>query len=268
MQRDSFLFYQKLAREEPASGVQMYPMTEYFDTKTTDQDIWYKTLMPDYRHIPSSDLLSGITFGVKYTTLAINPLVFLPWLKEKLLEKGVIFIRKELKSFEEAKILTNSKLTINASGVGAKQLANDPEVQPIRGQTMFVKIDVNELFMLEGREYTYVIPRPLSGGVIIGGVKSERLDTEVDVSLKSNILARVNRISKGAFRNVDLGDVQDIVGFRPGRKGGMRVEREGSVVHAYGMAGAGYIYSFGVAGRVEELVDGHERHVGTIKSML
>lgn len=268
MQKDSFSFYQKLAKEEPSSGVQIYPMTEYFDTKDTDQDLWYKTLMPDYRIIPSSELPTGITFGVKYTALAINPLVFLPWLKGKLLGSGVKFIRKEISSLEEARTLTNSKLLINASGVGAQLLANDPSVHPVRGQTMFVRTDVNELFMLEGTEYTYIIPRPLSGGVIVGGVKSERLDTDVDVSLKSDILARVNRISKGAFDNVDLGDVQDIIGFRPGRKGGLRVERVVSVVHAYGMEGAGYIFSFGVAERVKELIDGHEENEVEIKAKL
>ncbi|CAG8957615.1 hypothetical protein HYFRA_00010482 [Hymenoscyphus fraxineus] len=259
MQSDSFAFYEKLAKENSTCGVQMYPMTEYVDTEGFDKDPWYKSLMPDYRVVPSSELPPGIVFGVEYTSLAINPLIFLPWLESTLLGRGVKFIRKEISSPEEAKAITGSRLLINASGVGAKHLANDTSVHPIRGQTMFVKSDVEKLFMLEGTEYTYIIPRPLSGGVIIGGVKSERLDTDVDVSLKANILARVNRISKGAFKNVDLENVQDIVGFRPGRREGLRVERVGSVVHAYGAGGAGYIYSFGVAVRVWRLVEGGEK---------
>lgn len=49
------------------------------------------------------------------------------------------------------------------------------------------------------------------------------------------------------------------VGLRPGRKGGVRVEREvlGSgrrVVHAYGHAGAGYQNSVGCARKVVSLV--------------
>jgi hypothetical protein len=49
---------------------------------------------------------------------------------------------------------------------------------------------------------------------------------------------------------------EDIVGFRPAREGGLRVEREGDVVHAYGVGGLGYLYAFGVAERVKELVEG------------
>jgi glycine/D-amino acid oxidase-like deaminating enzyme len=145
---------------------------------------------------------------------------------------------------------------VNASGVGAKELAHDKDVGPVRGQTMFVKTDFSELFMREGSEYTYVIPRAGSGGVVMGGIKADKADAAVDVELKSDILRRVNHITNGAFEGLDLGTVIDIVGFRPGRKTGLRVEREGNVIHAYGTEGAGYIYSFGVAEEVRALING------------
>ena len=259
MQRNSFKFYWDLAHEDPSSGVKVYPMTEYFDDQADDSNLWYKTLMPGYRIIPSSQLPRGVTFGAEYTTIAINPLSLLPWLKEKLDAKGVQFIRAEIKSIKEAHSMTNSQVVVNASGVGAKTLACDDAVLPIRGQTMFVKSEFSQLIMREGSEYTYVIPRAGAGGVIMGGIKSDRLDTEVDVPLKSDILMRVNRITNGAFNGLDLSTVRDIVGFRPGRKTGLRVEREGDVVHAYGASGAGYIFSFGVAERVKELIEGSGR---------
>jgi hypothetical protein len=34
------------------------------------------------------------------------------------------------------------------------------------------------------------------------------------------------------------------------------VEREGDIVHAYGVEGAGYIYSFGVAEKIRTLIEG------------
>jgi D-amino-acid oxidase len=255
MQTNSFNFYWNLAHQDPSSGVKVYPMTEYFDDQANDSNIWYKTLMPGYRVIPSSQLPSGVTFGVKYTTIAMNPLLLLPWLKEKLDTRSVKFIRAEIKNIGEARNITNSQVIVNASGVGAKTLASDDAVLPIRGQTMFAKSDFSELVMREGSEYTYVIPQAGAGGVIMGGIKSDRLDTEVDVPLKSDILMRVNRITNGAFNGLDLSTVRDIVGFRPGRKTGLRVEREGDVVHAYGASGAGYIFSFGVAKRVRELIE-------------
>jgi len=253
---DSFHYYWALAHRDPKSGVQVLPLTEYFDDRSDDSQTWYKTLMPGYRVIPKSELPSGCTHGVKYTSLSMNPQILLPWLKEQLVAKGVKFVRAEVKSFDEARAITKARLIVNASGVGAKTLAGDDCVMPIRGQTMFVKTDFNELIMKDGSEYTYVIPRAGSGGVIIGGVKSDRLDTEVDEELKSDFLMRVNRLTNDTFKNVDLKSVEDIIGFRPGRKGGLRVEREGDVVHAYGASGAGYIYSFGVAERVRKLIDG------------
>jgi D-amino-acid oxidase len=231
-------------------------MTEYRDDCTDDSKLWYKTLMPDYRVLPASELPVGVTAGVKYTTLAMNPLVLLPWLKKELDAKGAKFMRAEISSFDEARKLAGAKLIVNASGVGAQKLAGDEAVRPVRGQTMFVRTDFAQLVMREGSEYTYVIPRMGSGGVIMGGIKSDRLDAEVDVDLKSDILKRVNRITKGAFKDLDVSSVTDIVGFRPGRKGGLRVEKEGDVVHAYGVEGAGYIYSFGVAERVRQLIYG------------
>ncbi|KAH8665817.1 hypothetical protein BGZ60DRAFT_56475 [Tricladium varicosporioides] len=256
MQITCFKFYQQLAKSDSPPGVKVFPMTEYFDTKYDDSEIWYKSLMPNYRTVPASELPKGITFGVKYDALGMNPEFLLPWLKKELDRRGVKFIRKEVKSVVEAREVTGGKIVVNASGVGARELAGDQDVGPVRGQTMFVKTDFNELVMLEGTEYTYVIPRAGSGGVIMGGIKSDRLDSEIDMKLKPDILRRVNRITNGAFKDVRLSEVTDIVGFRPGRKGGLRVEREGGVVHAYGVEGAGYIYSFGVAERVKELIEG------------
>jgi hypothetical protein len=255
MQENSFKFYRDLAHRDSSSGVKIYSMTEYFDDQSEDSNIWYKTLMPDYRVIPGSELPSGVSLGVNYTAIAMNPLILLSWLKKKLDENAVKFVRAEVKTLEEARRITKAKIIVNASGVGAQTLATDDAVTPVRGQTMFVKTDFNELFMREGSEYTYVIPRPGSGGVIMGGIKSDRIDTEVDVELKSDILRRVNHITNGAFGGLDLASVTDIVGFRPGRRNGLRVEREGDIVHAYGLEGAGYIYSFGVAEKVRNLIE-------------
>ncbi|KAH6678562.1 FAD dependent oxidoreductase [Halenospora varia] len=258
MQITCFKFYQQLAKSDPSSGVKVFPMTEYFDTESDDSKVWYKTLMPSYRIIPKSELPKGITFGIKYDSLGMNPEFLLPWLKKELDARGVKFIRKEVRSVEEVRGLTGARIVVNASGVGARELAGDEAVGPVRGQTMFVKTDFNELVMLEGTEYTYVIPRAGSGGVIMGGIKTDRLDAEVDTELRPDILRRVNRITGGAFEDVRISEVKDIVGFRPGRKGGLRVEREGDVVHAYGIEGAGYIYSFGVAERVKKLIQDGE----------
>ncbi len=153
--------------------------------------------------------------------------------------------------------LTGASIIVNASGLGARTLAMDENVVGYRGQTMFVKSDFDEVKLVQGSEYTYVIPRMFSGGVIIGGVSEENATNDaVDTAMKSDILRRVNILTNNAFGHINLERdvVMDIVGVRPGRKGGIRVEREGNTVHAYGFKGAGYVYSFGAAAKVKRLV--------------
>lgn len=199
----------------------------------------------------------GCKVGFTYQTCLANPQVFLPWLRAKLESLGVKFLRAEVQSLAEAEKLTGASLIVNASGLGAKALANDAAVRGYRGQTMLVKSDFDEVRMIKGSEYTYVIPRMFSGGVILGGISQEDdYDTSVDADLRKDILQRVNRMTGGAFSHIDLETdvIQDIVGLRPGRQGGFRVELEGNTVHAYGFEGEGYIFSFGAAAKVKGLV--------------
>lgn len=230
--------------------------TEYFTDRETDDAIWYKEFVPKYKLLPKGSLPPGYKVGYSFETCLANPEVFLPWLKKTLEGLGVNFIRSEVKSLLEAKAMTGASIVVNASGLGAKTLATDSAVVGYRGQTMFVKSDYNEVRLINGHEYTYVIPRMFSGGVILGGISQENnFDGTVDTNLRKDILRRVNRMTGGAFEYVNIDtDVKDIVGVRPGRKGGIRVELDGDTVHAYGFKGAGYVYSFGAAAKVKRLV--------------
>jgi D-amino-acid oxidase len=116
-------------------------MTDYFDDQADDSNLWYKALMPGYGVIPLSQLPPGVTFGAEYISIAMNLLRLLPWLKEKLLGKGVKSIQAEIKNIGEARNITCSQVIVNASGIGAKTLAGDDNVLTIRGQTMFVNSD-------------------------------------------------------------------------------------------------------------------------------
>ena len=227
-----------------------------WDDREYGHDVWYKTLVPHFKRIPGSELPSGITCGFTFTSLAISPDFYLPWLKNELVSKGVRFIGATVQSLEEARDITKTDIIVNASGLGAARLVPDDQVMPIRGQTMLVKSDFEGIVHRLGSEYTYAIPRMYTGGVIIGGIAEEgSFNTRVDSGLKADMLRRANIITNDAFKDVDIHNVlKDIVGFRPGRKGGIRVEREGNTIHAYGFGGAGYCYSHGAAEKVGILV--------------
>ncbi|KAJ5679324.1 hypothetical protein N7462_007568 [Penicillium macrosclerotiorum] len=257
--KETFKYYWALAHRDPTSGVQVLKATEFYNDRTDDSTIWYKQLVPHYRRLPAKDLPPGAEIGFSYQTMTVNPAVFLPWIKNELVARGVRFIRKEVKTIEEARQVTGCKIIVHASGLGALHLANDKDVMAIRGQTMFVESDYDEIMMLQGSEYTYIIPRMHTGGVIMGGVSQEgNLDRRVDEKLRPDILQRVTRLSQGSVGTMDLtkDSTKDIVGFRPARKGGYRIEADGDVVHSYGFGGLGYTYSYGAAMRVRDLVIG------------
>lgn len=159
------------------------------------------------------------------------------------------------------KSLSQASIVVNASGLGARELASDDSSISIRGQTMLLKNQLNfdRAVIRQGSQYTYVIPRA-SGGVILGGVSQPgNFAVDPDMALRTDILDRVNNMTAGEFDWVDVErDVsKNIVGFRPARKGGIRVEREGNVIHAYGAGGLGYVYSWGMARRVVSLIENH-----------
>lgn len=242
---------------------------EYYDDRADDSSIWYRKLYPEMKSIPKPDLPPGSTLGFQYRGLVGDPNVFLPWIFTTLQHMGVKFLRRSISTLQELEEATGAEILINASGLGARELASDSKVYPVRGQTMFVvcpdedSVHYKQTVLLQGSQYTYAIPRKHSGGIILGGV-SEPHDTSsaVSESTRVDILARVNKMTGGKFKWVDLDRHvrRDIVGFRPSREGGLRVERDRHVVHAYGAGGLGYLYAFGVAKEVRQLVSQAQRH--------
>lgn len=208
--------------------------------------------------IESHKLPAKARLGFRYTGLVVDPNRFLPWLAAKLKARGVVFVRKNLKSLEEARSLSRAGLVVNASGLGASKLANDDKVFAARGQTLCVSGPYDKAMILQGSEYTYVIPRPYSKQIILGGVRQVDSQTPAPLEeIRSDILRRVKILTDGAFAPNEIQERidGDTVGFRPGREGGLRVEQVGSVIHAYGADGFGFLYCFGVAQKVCELVD-------------
>ena len=261
-QTDSYRHFWALAHRDPTSGAQVLPVTEYFDSfdrydETTQA--WYMKVNPYYRRVPTDELPAGFTMGMTVTSVAVNPEIYLPWLQKTLEERGVKFIRFTATSLDHVLEKTKASILVNASGLGAGKLCNDDLVTAIRGQALFVrnKPDWTNILLRQGSEYTYIIPRLGSGGIILGGARQEgTLQEEADPALRKDILRRANRLAKGAFSHLDLdNDVVDMVGFRPGRTGGFRLQTEGSnVVHAYGFDGSGYTSSIGAAKQVTRLV--------------
>lgn len=99
----------------------------------------------------------------------------MPYLGKQIKALGGQFIRKRVESLQELyTMFPESSIFINASGIGSKTLSDvqDEKCFPERGQNVFLRTDnCQTMYFRNGKEYTYVIPRPLSKGVVLGGVK-------------------------------------------------------------------------------------------------
>ncbi|GJN87983.1 hypothetical protein Rhopal_000938-T1 [Rhodotorula paludigena] len=260
---------------------------------------WYKNVTPNYRPLPASECPPGAV-GVTYDTLSVHAAQYCMYLAREAQKLGVTFERKSVLSIDEA-FEGDAALVVNATGLGAKSIAGveDPDVEPVRGQTVLVKSSCKRCTM-DSSDYTtpaYIIPRP-GGEVICGGTyMTGNWDLSPSPSTATRILEQCLRLDRSISSDGTLAGIEVVrhnVGLRPGRKGGARLEaekitlplvrgrgdkaqlalglgksgagkgepREVTVVHAYGFLGAGYQQSWGAALEVLELV---EREVGAPK---
>lgn len=101
----------------------------------------------------------------------------MPYLGKQITELGGQFIRRKVNSLGDLyQMFPESSIFINASGIGSKELEDvkDDKCFPERGQNVFYKTDkCHMMYFRNGKQYTYVIPRPMSRGVVLGGVKQQ-----------------------------------------------------------------------------------------------
>lgn len=146
----------------------------------------------------------------------------------------------------------------------------------VPGQVVLTNIPAKKTVTRQNADgsWRFVIPRAFSEGTIVGGTKEpHNWDSTVSSSTTDALIVSVGELgqisSSPANKLLKLEDVavvKEIVGRRPARKGGMRVEiekrssnhvggRTETIVHAYGAGGRGYEISWGVAEEVRGLVE-------------
>ena len=115
--------------------------------------------------------------------------------------------------------------------------------------------------------WNFIIPRSFSGGTIVGGTKQPgNWAVEPDENIRSTLLAAGRKLRPYATdcqsgENKEINFIADVVGRRPTREGGIRIEAQSKMVdgssrnliHAYGAGGRGYEISWGVAAEVAKL---------------
>ncbi|TYJ57682.1 hypothetical protein B9479_001536 [Cryptococcus floricola] len=295
--------YEEWRQYGEASGLMALTQNEFFVRHKNHLKIYEEH--PDFVVVARDRLPAGVDHGVTFTSLTITPITYLNHLLDRIstLSRGQVKIhRHHLPSLD---FISHPSTTVLIGllpphtlfvcvGLGAITLGGvkDETVYPTRGQIVKIKApwirsgftcQVGSLAGGEGGERTYVIPRA-NGEVILGGTREEgdwepypREDTKKDILRRALILCPELAPPHLRGKPLDnssehlLGDLvlDHLVGFRPSRKDGPRLEQgpvdlymEGKfvdVIYNYGHGGAGYQSSWGCA---EEAVHVFEKACG------
>ncbi|EOO01013.1 putative fad dependent oxidoreductase superfamily protein [Phaeoacremonium minimum UCRPA7] len=181
LQAITFRVWSKMRNEDgPQCGVMPVHTTEFYATGPAGRASFWAEGLTSIITRTSADRQMPDPYekAIEYDSLVLDPNFHLPYLKQKIEQMGGRFLEKKVHSLADLHAMfPQSRVLVNASGCGSKDLIDvrDEKCFWERGQNIFFKTDKTDEVLIghaaAPKEYTYVIPRPLQGGVILGGVK-------------------------------------------------------------------------------------------------
>lgn len=196
---------------------------------------------------------AGFEQGWSARVPVIETPLYLPWLAARVRALGGAFERRALESFEEAR---GFDLLVNCTGLGARELCDDRQCYPIRGQIVRVPrgpVARALVFQHADGSFGYVVPR--ARDCVLGGTAERgNASLALDEPTSRAILARCRALEPLLSERI----VSAAAGLRPGRDA-IRLEREHlpdgrALVHDYGHGGCGVTLSWACAEDVLALV--------------
>lgn len=278
--RETQAFFKRFSWEYPESTIKFVKGSDWLENPSKGYVELYETYkggMNNFRVIQHMDNIpKGVKMACTYDTWVLNAPMYIEFLYRLLVVRyGVEFKRQKLNSLNEVySIFGNVGGVINATAFGLQFNGGyDPSTYPIRGQILILRIPpdspyVNHTVTHQGADgnWTYVISRPHNGGCVLGGTKSlndldltNRPEDIEAIKKRARVIFPELFVKENADGTKDLDIISTSVGFRPGRKGGSRVEAEhfGNklVVHAYGIGGMGFESSYGMASHAVSILE-------------
>ncbi|CAN8101067.1 unnamed protein product [Discula destructiva] len=262
-----------LAGTNPEAGITLMKGVEYLEAPGPE----YKALVQDggrgldirgFRLLDQGELPDEkVTLGIEYDTWCINPMVYCSWLLNRFVYRGGKVLKAEVRAPEEvfemgggAAGLGRVDVVVNASGQGF----GDEKVFITRGQTCLVANTCDATVTRQNADgsWTFCVPRNFEGGTVLGGTKEpDNWDPNPSLQVREKLIRNfVATYPSIAGESGSVTVLKDIVGRRPTRHGGARIEKEEvapgrTVVHAYGLGGRGFEMSWGVAETVARLIE-------------
>ena len=235
--------------KEADSGVTLQRMREVYAEDVPDP--WYRELLPFFQRLSKHEMRGGLIGGYLMDVPMVAPPIYLQRLHDQFLAAGGRLELRTVESLEE--LAGEAPLLVNSTGVGARELAKDDSVYPLRGQTILTDAPGIRVGYMDNSSVDHIFPR--ADGVLIGGVKiKDDWNRQLDPAISADIFKRVAKVEK---RLAGAKVLREFVGLRPGRDE-PRLENEqlangGNVIHNYGHAAVGYTLSWGCALEVASL---------------
>lgn len=277
----SYHRFRELARTPAQTGVYLRPANFYFpapvenDLVELTKMVELAELVVGFAHDPGLISRNGVNprAGMvdAYTFLApmIDTDRYLDWLHRQAVAAGCTVVRGRVRGDlrERERALRREfavQVIVNCSGLGAVELAGDPDLSPHRGAV--IRLDNTGASMprvtaahcvahdvaTDGQNMIFIVPRGEDRLLLGGLVQPDEWALDIDLDNYAPIRAMLAR--NAAFLPVLATATLDAaepvrVGLRPFRGRSVRVEREPgtAIVHNYGHGGAGFSLSWGCA---------------------
>ncbi len=238
--------------KDPDSGVRML-WGEVIGHREPDREVM--AMLPDASWMATDAQRRPGTPSYRVRVPCVDMPRYLRWLERRLCSAGVEVELRAVSTLEEAAAL--APVIVNCTGLGARALAQDEALFPIRGQVVRVRETVARAeFVIDDDNphgLTYIVPR--CDETILGGTADDGAwSTVPDSRAADEILARCREVEP-ALRAATTRGV--MVGLRPGRHAvrleAQQLARDCLCLHNYGHGGAGVTLSWGCAREVVRL---------------
>ena len=234
----------------PATGVSMIELRQFSRTQETQIPDWAISLGAS---AVATDLWPIFKSGFSLNVPLMDTTIYLDYLADRFQKAGgSITGNVLLEKLED--IDRTFDLVINCTGIGARELMHDADLEPHRGQVAIVpRIEnLSCAIVCDDAPLMYAIPR--TNDCVFGGTNDVSSDLAADPATTNQIVAQCSRVLRIEKPNV----VAERVGLRPFRKSGVRLERDQlrdgrTVIHNYGHGGSGFTLSWGCAREVLDL---------------
>ena len=239
----SYAELEKLTSDDGA-GVVMRLGTEFFGERTKP---WFADAVDGLEQ--AARVPNGYADAWTFRAPVVEMPVYLRWLAGRVEDLGGTITRMALPGLPDS-----ADVVVDAAGLGGRLLGQDPSVQPVRGQLVYVEQVGLERWWLDGRGPSYAIPR--SRDIVLGG--TDDVGAWDRTPAKATTRAIVERVAALVPELRWARVLGSRVGLRPARPS-VRLEAEQTstgtrVVHCYGHGGAGVTLSWGCADDVAEIV--------------